>query len=195
MWLNVIALILGGGGVAYLIVEKLFMRRSDKADAAAKEVQNARDAAHLYSEIDEIVKSILNEQDWKDIAKAIGEDIQVVGDLAFTNYGISTSGLWNKYKAKPVKSIKPMKVKKFEINDGTEIIDGTEIVVIEDDGLLSFYGKRSCSDLLFLVGYRGSIEEVDNDVAANIAAQYESTISEEEEAIAEALEEKLTEDQ
>lgn len=57
MWLNVLALILGGGGVAYLIVEKLFMRRSDKADAAAKEVQNARDAAHLYSEIDEIVKS------------------------------------------------------------------------------------------------------------------------------------------
>ena len=82
-----------------------------------------------------------------------------------------------------------MKVKKFET------VYGVVLIVMEEDGMLSFYGKRSCSDLLFLVGYRGSIEEVDNDVAANIAAQYESTISEEEEAIAEALEEKLTEDQ
>ena len=87
------------------------------------------------------------------------------------------------------KKIKIMKVKKFET------VYGVVLIVMEEDGMLSFYGKRSCSDLLFLVGYRGSIEEVDNDVAANIAAQYESTISEEEEAIAEALEEKLTEDQ
>ena len=78
-----------------------------------------------------------------------------------------------------------MKVKKFET------VYGVVLVVIEEDGMLSFYGKRSCDNLLFLVGYRGSIEEVDNDVAANICAQYESAISEEEEVIASALEEAM----
>ena len=72
-----------------------------------------------------------------------------------------------------------MKVKKFET------VYGVVLIVMEEDGMLSFYGKHSSSNLLFLVGYRGSIEEVDNDVAATIAAQYESTISEEEEAIEE----------
>lgn len=78
-----------------------------------------------------------------------------------------------------------MKIKKFET------VYGVVLVVMEEDGMLSFYGKHSSSNLLFLVGYRGSIEEVDNDVAANICAQYESTISDEEEAIAEALEEAM----
>lgn len=78
-----------------------------------------------------------------------------------------------------------MKTKKFET------VYGVVLVVMEEDGMLSFYGKRSCDNLLFLVGYKGSIEEVDNDVAATIAAQYESAISDEEEAIAEALEEAM----
>ena len=78
-----------------------------------------------------------------------------------------------------------MKVKNFET------VYGVVLIAIEDDGMLSFYGKRSCSNLLFLTGHRGSIEEVNNDVAAAIAAQYERTISEEEEAIAEALEEAM----
>lgn len=78
-----------------------------------------------------------------------------------------------------------MKIKKFET------VYGVVLIVMEEDGMLSFYGKHSSSDLLFLVGYRGSIEEVDNDVAATIAAQYDSTISDEEEAIAEALEEAM----
>ena len=56
-WIDLLALILGGGGVIYLIVEKLFMHRWDKADAKGKEVQNARDAAQLYKEIDDIVQS------------------------------------------------------------------------------------------------------------------------------------------
>ena len=146
------------------------------------------DGEYGFMKIDEIVKSILNEQDWKDIAKAIGEDIQVVGDLAFTNYGISTSGLWNKYKAKPVKSIKPMKVKKFEINDGTEIIDGTEIVVIEDDGLLSFYGKRSRDDLFSLVMKQGKIEEVSDDMVFSISNKYSDLISDLEKTMNEAEE-------
>ena len=78
-----------------------------------------------------------------------------------------------------------MKVKNFET------VYGVVLVVMEEDGMLSFYGKHSSSNLLFLVGYSGSIEEVDNDVAATIAAQYESLISEEEEAIDEALEETI----
>lgn len=56
-WIDILALVLGGGGVIYLIVEKIFMRRIDGADAKGREVQNARDAAALYNEIDEIVKS------------------------------------------------------------------------------------------------------------------------------------------
>ena len=55
--MDILALAFGGGSVIYLIVDKLFMRRIDGADAKGKEVQNARDAAALYNEIDTIVKS------------------------------------------------------------------------------------------------------------------------------------------
>lgn len=70
-----------------------------------------------------------------------------------------------------------MKAKKFET------VYGVVIVVTEDEGMLSFYGKHSSSNLLFLVGYRGNIEEVVDDVALSIAAQYERLISDLEEAI------------
>ena len=70
-----------------------------------------------------------------------------------------------------------MKAKKFET------VYGVVIVVTEDEGMLSFYGKHSSSNLLFLVGYRGNIEEVGDDLALSIAAQYERVISDFEEAI------------
>ena len=70
-----------------------------------------------------------------------------------------------------------MKAKKFET------VYGVVIVVTDDEGMLSFYGKHSSSNLLFLVGYRGNIEEVGDDLALSIAAQYERDISDFEEAI------------
>lgn len=70
-----------------------------------------------------------------------------------------------------------MKAKKFET------VYGVVIVVTDDEGMLSFYGKHSSSNLLFLVGYRGNIEEVGDDLALSIAAQYERVISDFEEAI------------
>ena len=57
IWVDILAIFFGAGSIVYLIVEKLFMRRQDKADAQAKEIENASNAAHLYNEIDEIVKS------------------------------------------------------------------------------------------------------------------------------------------
>ena len=81
-----------------------------------------------------------------------------------------------------------MKVKKFEINDGTEIIDGTEIVVIEDDGLLSFYGKRSRDDLFSLVMKQGKIEEVSDDMVFSISNKYSDLISDLEKTMDEAEE-------
>ena len=52
-----------------------------------------------HMELDNTVKSLLNEQDWKEIAKAVGEDITVVGNLVFTREGIARSDQWNFYKA------------------------------------------------------------------------------------------------
>ena len=44
------------GGVLYLLVEKLFARKKDKADAKTVEIQNSNDVADLYNKIDEIVE-------------------------------------------------------------------------------------------------------------------------------------------
>lgn len=56
-WVDIALAIIGTGGIGYLIVEKLFARRQDKAVAKATEIQSASDAARLYNEIDEIVRS------------------------------------------------------------------------------------------------------------------------------------------
>lgn len=45
------------GGVVYLIVEKLFSKRKDKADAQSVEISNGNEVAELYKKIDEIVQS------------------------------------------------------------------------------------------------------------------------------------------
>ena len=78
-----------------------------------------------------------------------------------------------------------MKVKKFET------VYGVVIVVIEEEGMLSFYGQRSSDDLLHLVGYRGSIEDVTDDDVASIASQYEEIISDKERALDEAAENNI----
>ena len=44
------------GGVAYLIVERLFDRKKDNAEAKSAEIHNGNDVADLYNKIDEIVE-------------------------------------------------------------------------------------------------------------------------------------------
>lgn len=44
------------GGVIYLIVEKMFSRRKEKAEAQTIEISNGNDVAELYNKIDEIVQ-------------------------------------------------------------------------------------------------------------------------------------------
>lgn len=56
-WYEILLTLAGGGGITYLIVEKLFTRRRDNADSKGAEIQNASEAAKLYKEIDDIVKS------------------------------------------------------------------------------------------------------------------------------------------
>ena len=56
-WIGILTLVLSGGGVSYLIIEKLFSRRQDKADAHGKEVENSLQIAELYKEVDSIVMS------------------------------------------------------------------------------------------------------------------------------------------
>ena len=56
---ELIVSLFAGGGVLYLIVEKLFSRRADKAEAGKSEVERSSETAKLYMEIREIVNSEL----------------------------------------------------------------------------------------------------------------------------------------
>lgn len=44
------------GGVLYLIVEKLFAKKKDNAEAKTVEISNGNEVADLYNKIDEIVE-------------------------------------------------------------------------------------------------------------------------------------------
>lgn len=58
-WETIVTLItalLTSGGILYLIVEKLFSRKKDKAEVKSAEIQNGNDVADLYNKIDEIVE-------------------------------------------------------------------------------------------------------------------------------------------
>lgn len=52
-----------------------------------------------YFEMDGITRDMLTKDDWKEIAKAVGEDITVVGDMVFANSGIGVCDFYNRYKA------------------------------------------------------------------------------------------------
>lgn len=56
-WLEIVTLILSGGGVSYLVVEKMFSRRHDKAAAKGREVETSSQVVDLYKEVDQIVQS------------------------------------------------------------------------------------------------------------------------------------------
>ena len=54
--INAIITLATTGGVLYLIVEKIFSRKKDKAEAKSVEIANGNDVADLYNKIDEIVE-------------------------------------------------------------------------------------------------------------------------------------------
>jgi len=54
-WLTLAASLCTGGGILYLIVEKLFSKKHDTAEARHKEISAAHDAIPLYHEIRAIV--------------------------------------------------------------------------------------------------------------------------------------------
>lgn len=54
-WTSLIALLLGGGGVTYLIIEKLFSLRHSRVEVQGKVVENSSQVADLYKQIDDIV--------------------------------------------------------------------------------------------------------------------------------------------
>lgn len=58
-WEAILALVTAvatSGGIVYLVVEKLFSRKKDKAEASSAEIHNGNDVADLYNKIDEIVE-------------------------------------------------------------------------------------------------------------------------------------------
>ena len=57
------------------------------------------DEEYGYFLLDELVRSILSKEDWQEIAKEVGEDIIVIGDMVFTRDGIAMSKEYNVYKA------------------------------------------------------------------------------------------------
>ena len=54
--INAIITLATTGGVLYLIIEKIFSRKKDKAEAKSVEIANGNDVADLYNKIDEIVE-------------------------------------------------------------------------------------------------------------------------------------------
>lgn len=55
--IEIITLALSGGGVTYLVIEKLFSRRHDRAEAKGREVETSSQVVDLYNEVDKIVQS------------------------------------------------------------------------------------------------------------------------------------------
>lgn len=60
-WNELIISVLGGGGILYLVVDKvldkIFSRRQDNANVKTTTISNGSDLAKLYKEVDEIVQS------------------------------------------------------------------------------------------------------------------------------------------
>lgn len=57
VWYEILPIILGGGSVIYLIVDRLFNWRHDKAVAHGREIETSSQIADLYKQVDEIVQS------------------------------------------------------------------------------------------------------------------------------------------
>ena len=58
-WVEIVSLVLGSGSVTYLLIDKLFSRRHDRAEAKSKEVETGSQILDLYKEIDVIVQEKL----------------------------------------------------------------------------------------------------------------------------------------
>ena len=56
-WGEIILSVIGGGGILYLIVEKIFSRRQDAANTKTTTISNGMELAKLYREVDEIVQA------------------------------------------------------------------------------------------------------------------------------------------
>ena len=54
--INAIITLATTGGVLYLIIEKIFSRKKDTAEAKSVEIANGNDVPDLYNKIDEIVE-------------------------------------------------------------------------------------------------------------------------------------------
>lgn len=75
--LTLIASLCTAGGLIYLVVEKLFARRQDKADADKQVISNGNEVADLYLKIDQIVESKTKPiQDKLDVALGRIDDLE-----------------------------------------------------------------------------------------------------------------------
>ena len=53
-----------------------------------------------YIKVDDALDGILDDNDWKEIAKEVGEGITKMGEYVFTRDGIINCDFWKHFKAK-----------------------------------------------------------------------------------------------